>query len=168
MLKKRFSLLGILLFSGIAVLSCYLIRGNFPESVSESSEPPGETRLDFLTDFSKAVRLARQERKPLLVFFMEPDCIFSQEMLKKTFCDRGIIELSHHFICVQVDISDEANDSLCHEFQVTGSPTIQFISSSGIVLQRLTQLQSAERLERQMQVVLHSIAWRESRDVRLF
>jgi hypothetical protein len=84
-------------------------------------------------------------------------------MLDDAFSNEEIARLSRKFVCVEIDVNDEAGEKICEEFGVNASPTIQFATSRGVLLQRLTRNQPAALLERQMEAALTSVAWRAAR-----
>ena len=120
-------------------------------------------KVEFSTDFDEATRRAEAENKPLLLFFMAKNCPHSQAMLDGAFADKGIARLSRKFVCVEIDVNDETGEKICEEFGVNASPTVQFATSRGVLLQRLTRNQPAALLERQMESALTSVAWRAAR-----
>lgn len=117
-------------------------------------------RVEFVVDFNEAMRRAETENKPVLLFFMAQNCPYSRAMLEGAFRDKEIARLSRKFVCVQIDVNDANGEKICDEFGVNASPTIQFTTSRGVLLQRLTRNQPTELLERQMEAALTSIAWR--------
>ena len=119
--------------------------------------------VDFSTDFDEAMRRAEAENKPVLLFFMSKNCPHSQAMLDGAFSDEEIARLSRKFVCVEIDVNDETGEKISEEFGVNASPTIQFATSRGVLLQRLTRNQPAALLERQMEAALTSVAWRAAR-----
>ncbi|MBQ9799235.1 MAG: thioredoxin family protein [Thermoguttaceae bacterium] len=119
--------------------------------------------VEFSTDYDEATRRAEAENKPLLLFFTAQNCPHSQAMLADAFSNEKIARLSRQFVCVEIDVNDEDGEKICEEFGVNASPTIQFATSRGVLLQRLTRNQPAALLERQMEAALTSVAWRAAR-----
>lgn len=119
--------------------------------------------VEFSTDFDEAMRRAENENKPVLLFFTAQNCPHSQAMLDGAFSDEAVARLSRKFVCVEIDVNDEAGEKICEEFNVNASPTVQFATSRGVLLQRLTRNQPAALLERQMEAALTSVAWRAAR-----
>ncbi len=117
-------------------------------------------RVEFVVDFDEAMRRAEIENKPVLLFFTAKNCPYSRAMLEGAFSDKEIARLSRKFVCVKIDVNDADGEKICEEFGVNASPTIQFTTSRGVLLQRLTRNQPAALLERQMEAALTSIAWR--------
>ena len=134
--------------------------------VSEEPVDRNDKPVQFLNDYAKAQQIAFDENKPLLVYFMANDCVFSRQMTRDTFADPLFIKYADNFVCVQIDVNEKKAATLCEEFKIKGTPTIQFLSPSGIMLQRLTQPQPAKELVLQMQAVLYSIAWNDVREYR--
>lgn len=120
------------------------------------------SRVEFSTDYDEATRRAERENKPILLFFMTPNCQYSRAMLDGAFSDERIARLSREFVCVEIDVNSASGEKICDELNVFATPTIQFATSRGVPLQRLTRNQTVERLANQMQAALTSIAWRAS------
>lgn len=114
----------------------------------------------FGSDYNAGLEEAANRKRPVLLFFMAPDCPFSRKMLRETFTDPDVRGLAEGFVCVEIDINAPGAESLCQHFGVNGSPTVQFISSKGTQLRKLSQFQPASELKREMEVVLTSMAWR--------
>lgn len=120
-------------------------------------------KVAFITDYDEALSKAARENKPAMLFFMANNCRFSEEMLAEAFVDPDVERLAQDFVCVELDVNAPENREICEQYNVIGSPTIQFITSRGDLLQRLASAQSGQRLADQMQAALSSAAWRAAR-----
>jgi len=129
-----------------------------PEAASEAFEgkQPG---VAFYDDFSEARSIAVQEKKPMILFFYSPNCVFSRQMMQETFCDENVVRLSQEFVCVKIDESRQRK--MCEEYDVKGTPTIQFMNPQGILLQRLKAKKTSNEILLQMQIAIESLAARE-------
>ena len=83
-------------------------------------------KVEFSTDFDEATRRAETENKPLLLFFMAQNCPHSQAMLDDAFSNEEIARLSRKFVCVEIDVNDEAGEKICEEFGVNASISSPF------------------------------------------
>lgn len=124
------------------------------------SYPPPS--VSFQTDYEKALKTAMERQQPLLLFFMESGCPFSQRMMNETFADQDVAALSEAYCLVQIDLSRPESESLARRFNVTGSPTLQFLSVKGMPLRQIAGFETADELKHQMDSVLCTIAWHES------
>ena len=158
----------LILFPLFALIGCGAERGPFLLSTVSQSEmlmsdkEPAAVR--FFDDFEECSWDAADRGRPMLVFFMLPQCANAQKMLKTTFSDKEIRELSQRFVCVLVDSSKNA--ALCEERNVKGFPMILLLSSQGAEIQRMSGFQNADELSVQMQVALQSTAAQLSSSVR--
>ncbi len=134
------------------------LRANPPTTAEETNG-----RVVFLTDYDEALAVARRENKPALLFFMSEDCKYSRRMLLGAFVDPDVERLSRSFVCVEIDVNDPESDRVCDVFDVDATPTVQFVTSYGVALQRVTRLQTGEELCDQMRIALTSVAWRSAR-----
>ncbi|MDR1960483.1 MAG: thioredoxin family protein [Planctomycetaceae bacterium] len=125
---------------------------------NRKSEPSEEIR--FLTNYNEARNAAHEENKPILLFFTTPTCVFSKRMLDTTFRNPEVCELLEKFILVRIDLT--SNASLWQEFHIESSPTIQFVSSNGILLHRLSGETKPELLMVQLNNTLHALSARRS------
>jgi len=114
-------------------------------------------KLQFVKNVEAGYRLADEKGLPCLLFFTADWCTYCHEMEETAFVDREVAQLADNFICVLVDADLEKE--VCEQFSVSGYPTIQFVSSSGRVLNRLVGLQSAQELMTGMQAALKRFAW---------
>ncbi|HET6883484.1 MAG TPA: thioredoxin family protein, partial [Pirellulales bacterium] len=115
-------------------------------------------RIAFIEGFERGYEKARAQQKPMLLFFTAAWCKYCHQMAQEAFVQDGVIELSQNFVCVLVDA--DAEPQVCRQFEVRGFPTIQFVSSQGTRLNRITGKQPAHQLIAQMQAALHALARR--------
>lgn len=113
--------------------------------------------LQFVSGYASALAEARREGRPLLVFFSAPWCHYCQQMSNEAFTDPEVVKLSRHFTCVVVDADVDAE--LCARLRVRALPTVQFISPSGVPLNRLTGKKSAPDVIAQMRAVLEATTY---------
>ncbi|MDD3587266.1 MAG: thioredoxin family protein [Thermoguttaceae bacterium] len=149
----------------IVLCLLFVITGCGFSPVTETVKKPVRTTEElsplFLTDYRSGLEQAREENKPILVYFMSKTCVFSSQMTRETLSDPKFRDFARNFVCVQIDTGQPSSEKLCEDLQIKGTPTIQFMSPSGIPLQRMTQPQPAHELVLQMQSVLYSLAWKE-------
>lgn len=149
----------LLILGFCALPGCIQSFGTDVQSPTASESVEGkQAGIAFFDDFDEARSIASQEKKPMLLFFYSPNCVFSQQMLKETFSDEGVTKLSRQFVCVKIDESRQRK--ICEEYDVKGTPTIQFTNPQGILLQRLTARKTPNQLLLQMQIAIESLAAR--------
>ncbi len=167
-MSQRFLILSLLLSLGLGSLSgCSQTFGTVGESNGKLKGKKSDQTVSkwddcdihFYDDLQEAQAVAQQEKKPLMLFFYAPNCIFSQQMLKETFRDDEVAKLSEQFICVSIDESRQRK--MREEYDVKGTPTIQFMNPQGILLQRMTAKQNPRQLLLQMQITIESLAVRD-------
>jgi thiol:disulfide interchange protein len=137
-----------------------------PPSSSQSSAPAparptlARGRIVFVDGYRQGIELARQQRKPALVFFTASWCEYCHQMADEAFTQDQVVGLSNRFQCILVDA--DAEREVCREFGVRGYPTIQFLSPDGIALNRVTGKRPANQLVIEMQAALQAVARRTS------
>lgn len=160
-LKRSFAVFPLLVFLLCAHTGC--------QESHLSAKSPGPSReevyqekvattktVEFYADYKLGREVAKEENKPVLLFFYTPFCDYSQKMMKETFSNEEVLKLSQEFICIKIDESRERK--LCEELDVKGTPTIQFMTPRGTLLQRLIAQKSPNQLLVQMQVAIQSLA----------
>jgi len=110
----------------------------------------------FYNDFTEAAMFARQQRKPFLVLFTAKNCLYSKQMLDTTFQSDVLKPFLQRFILVNIDINEQKE--ICRRLNIDSTPTIQFISSEGVPLQRINGVAKPEDLIAQMNLTLLTIA----------
>jgi protein disulfide-isomerase len=120
-------------------------------------------KLEFIQGYADGYQQARQEGRPMLVFFTASWCHFCRQMEAGTFNDSQVAGLSRQFICILVDADLEPD--VCQEFRIRGYPAIQFLTPQGVPLNRMVGKQSAAELMLQMQAALEATANRSSQNM---
>ena len=109
--------------------------------------PAQAADLEWLTDLPKALALAKEEKKPVLIDFTGSDwcaqCIkLDQEVLsKKEFADYAkskfvLVKLDHRIRTPQLPAEQKANAALREEYKIEGFPTLVVLNSDGKELGR--------------------------------
>ncbi|HQU45228.1 MAG TPA: thioredoxin family protein [Pirellulales bacterium] len=133
-----------------------------------SAEPAGDRwpaaglpggQIAFVEGFERGFQMARDEQKPMLLFFTAQWCKYCHQMAKEAFAEEAVVALSRDFVCVLIDA--DAEPQACRQFEVRSFPTIQFVSSRGMRLNRVTGKQPAQQLVTQMKAALQAVARRE-------
>jgi len=124
-----------------------------PSVVEDVTQP-----VTFLSDYTTGLEIARQERKPILLFFSVPDNAGSQRMMRTTFCDDEIKRLAEWLVCVHVDGSQES--ALCESLGISSFPTIILSNVDGVEVRRLVGKQTPDQLAVQIHVLLQAVAQR--------
>ena len=128
-------------------------HAQIPAPIEEKREP-----IAFMHDHATGLEIARQERKPTLLFFSVPDNVGSQRMLETTFSDDEIKRLAERLVCVHVDGSRES--ALCETLEITSFPTIILSNANGMEVRRLVGRQTPDQLAVQIHVLLQATALR--------
>ena len=89
----------------------------------------------WLDDYVQALALARQTRRPLLIQFQTPGCVWCAKMDAETFASPDVIDLSRRFVCLRLD--DAENAALCAHYGILEYPTTLFADTEGRAVGRL-------------------------------
>ena len=110
----------------------------------------------FHSDFNEAATAARQQKKPILLLFTSKNCIYSKQMHETTFQSDVIKPFLQRFILVNIDINEQKE--ICRRLNIVSTPTVQFLSTEGVPLQRVDGAANPEDLIAQMKSTLHTIS----------
>jgi thioredoxin-like negative regulator of GroEL len=116
--------------------------------------------LRFVEGYQQGYRQAVSDNKPMLLFFTAEWCQFCHQMADEAFTHPQVVSLSEHFVCVLIDADSEPD--ICRQFEVTGYPTIQFLSPRGVPLQRVVGKRPGHQLMMAMQAALQNVARRSA------
>ena len=156
-MKKKYQ---YILFLMVAVMFCSCFSGcgeGKPASIVSQIEEIQQP-ISFLYDHAVGLEVARQERKPTLVFFSVPDSVGSQRMLETTFRDDEIKRLAEWLVCIHVDGSQES--ALCESLGISSFPTIILSNANGAEVRRLVGRQTPDQLAVQIHILLQVMALR--------
>ncbi|HEX3726811.1 MAG TPA: thioredoxin family protein, partial [Pirellulales bacterium] len=133
--------------------------GNPPPAVSRGPQV-ARGNLNFVEGYRAGSIQAAAEAKPMLVFFTAQWCRYCHQMADEAFTHPQVVALSQRFVCVLIDA--DAEPDVCRQFQVSGFPTIQFLSPSGVPLERVVGKQPGHQLMMAMQSALQNVARRQN------
>ena len=129
------------------------------EAVVPGQERPAgaATRgIEFVKGYQHGNDLARQLRRPMLLFFTAEWCQYCHQLAEEAFCNEEVVDLSRRFVCVVVDA--DAEPEICRRFQVRGYPTVLFVSQAAAPLSRIVGKQPPADFVARMRAALQSVA----------
>jgi len=134
-----------------------------PQQVQQPSQRANSYRvargdLHFIEGYERGYTQAVNQRKPMLLFFTAEWCHFCHQMADEAFTHPQVVSLAEHFVCILIDADVEPE--VCRQFQVTGYPTIQFLSPRGALMERIVGKKPGHQLMMSMQAALQSVARR--------
>jgi thioredoxin-related protein len=84
----------------------------------------------FSQDYNSALKTAKKENKPLLLYFFSKSCYYCTLMGGKTLADKEIAAiLKKDFVFLRVDV--DKSDDLGRLYRISGTPSSWFLESSG-------------------------------------
>ncbi|HNY10959.1 MAG TPA: DUF255 domain-containing protein, partial [Candidatus Wallbacteria bacterium] len=86
---------------------------------------------EYLTE---ALKLARENNKPIMVDAYTEWCGWCKKMDKETFSDQSVIELSSSFICLRVN--PEEDEMFSNKYTVKDFPSVIFLKPDGTEITR--------------------------------
>jgi len=113
----------IVFLIGLAVLSVSILYVRLREEKNVG-------QVNWLFDYDAGVAKAGAENKIVLIDFYADWCSWCKVLDQETYGNREVASyLNEKFVCIKVDA--DSNASLSKNYNVTGLPTIVFLSSSG-------------------------------------
>ncbi|MBX7246902.1 MAG: thioredoxin family protein [Candidatus Sumerlaeaceae bacterium] len=96
--------------------------------------------LNWITDEAKALQMAKEQKKPVMVDFGAKWCVACVELEKHTFPDAAVKEALSKFILVRIDCtkSTPENQALQEKYKALSLPTVAFIGANGEFQENLT------------------------------
>ena len=128
------------------------------QSHSPAAAPLDKTQLNFVRGYQQGYDQAMREGKPMLVFFTAEWCHYCHQMADEAFADQQVVSLAQHFVCVLVD--HDAEPEVDRQFRVQNWPTVLFLSSRGVPLNRIVGKKPGHQVVMAMQAALQNIARR--------
>ena len=149
-----------ILFCVATAIACLGVSGCGGGGLAQPPQPVEEkiVPIIFLSDHTAGMELARQERKPTLLFFAIPDNLGTQRMMETTFADDEIKRLTERLVCIFIDGSQET--ALRESLNITNFPTIILSNANGMEVRRLVGRQTPDQLAVQIHVLLQATALR--------
>ena len=154
---RKYQYILVLLIAGVLCSGFVGCGGGTTAAVAQHAEEIHQP-ISFLCDYAAGLELARQQRKPTLIFFSIPENAGSQRMLETTFRDEEIRRLASRLICIHVDGSQET--ALCESLGIISFPTTILSNANGVEVRRLEGRLTAEQLAVQIHILLHVVASR--------
>lgn len=107
-----------------------ILSGAFLVNATLQPEPPA---MDWVYYRDQSIEQLQKKNRPILIDFYADWCTACKELDRRTFRDKRVVEKATEFIMVRVDCTSPDNKctALTEKFQVSGLPTVVFISSKG-------------------------------------
>lgn len=104
---------------------------------------------EYLTE---ALKLARENNKPVMVDTYTSWCGWCKKMDKETFADQSIIELSSSFVCLRVN--PEEDETFSSKYTIKDFPTVIFLKSDGTEIDRQVGFKTSEDFKKILKAIL--------------
>ncbi len=162
---KRLAIWPCLLAIALATTGCEF--GVEPPAASRQEQQDAGTsaakhlargHLKFVEGYRQGYAESVRQSKPMLLFFTADWCQYCHQMADEAFTHPQVVRLSEQFVCVLVDA--DAEPDVCRQFEVTGYPTIQFLSPRGVPLERVVGKKPGHQVMMAMQAALQHVARR--------
>ena len=109
-----------------------------------------QKEIEWREDYAKAVKLAEEKGKPLLIFFTADWSAPSQQMLEKVWTYEAVTANAQKFVAVQVDV--DKNPEIAKKYNVKKYPTVIFSDPSGEILIHRVGIMPAKEIVTLMKV----------------
>ncbi|MEM1444188.1 MAG: thioredoxin family protein, partial [Verrucomicrobiota bacterium] len=143
----------------------YAAPSAIPGSVSQDSGTTisqtqiGDT-LAWYDDLENALGVAKEEYRPVIVFFSSPSDGWSNRLRVEVFADEAVKRELEHYVRVEIAVEDEPETA--RRYLVQGLPSIRILSAEGRVLQRFDGFVRAPQMLRMLRASLNAEFLRKS------
>jgi thiol:disulfide interchange protein DsbD len=117
-----------------------LFKAIAPGAGQVAGTPKGSEVSWMVNEEEKALELARNESKPMIVDVYADWCVACVELDKKTYSVPRVAERVDHFVRLKLDFTKETPwvKEMKRKYQITGMPTVILFAPSGDELGRFT------------------------------
>jgi protein disulfide-isomerase len=89
----------------------------------------GNDNIPWRTDFTAAASEAKQQGKPMVVYFTADWCGPCRQMKSKTWSDAAVASALESYVPVKIDV--DKNSEVALKYRVTSIPRVQIINADG-------------------------------------
>ncbi|OQY26862.1 MAG: hypothetical protein B6244_12350 [Candidatus Cloacimonetes bacterium 4572_55] len=142
-MKKLFLLIGVII--SLAIGGCTKIEEKPPQkqlNAEDRADPPDVEEIEMSWKslaYEEALTTAQAENKRVILDFYTDTCSWCKKLDKNTFTDENVIHfLSENFVCLKINSREGQGIELNKDFSISGHPTIVFLESDGVEIDRIT------------------------------
>ena len=105
---------------------------------NEPKRPKGEAPVAFSESWDEARAEAKRTGRRIFAYFTGNHCGWCRVLEKRTFNDAEVVELSKHFVRVELNTGEERNARLVDEYRIDSIPRSFVMTSEGQVVEKRT------------------------------
>jgi thiol:disulfide interchange protein DsbD len=122
--------------------------------------PQTESPIVWVALSERALTVARNERRPVLIDFQAEWCLPCRRMERTTFVDPAFVETARDFATLKADVTaqDDVAEGLMQRFAVSGVPTYVLLAPDGREVQRFEGYVQADAMVGAMRETLGETA----------
>lgn len=105
---------------------------------NEPKRPKAEAPVAFSESWDEARAEAKRTGRRILAYFTSDNCGWCRVLEKRTFTDAEVVELSKHFVCVELNTGEAKNARLADEYRIDSIPRSYVMSPEGRVVDKRT------------------------------
>jgi thioredoxin 1 len=132
----------------LAVVAITVAVVIFARSTDDTTVTESKDGIHFFTGtMNEAAALSKKGNKPLFLLAHASYCSVCKKMKKNIFPLKEVGDVfNKNFINTQVDIESEEGIKIVKDYEVTGTPTLLFLTPDGKVINRLSGYQNKAEL----------------------
>ena len=120
----------------ILIALTVLLSGCLESPSGTSDAHDAKKKLIFGTELKPALKAAKEQNKPLFLYFRSDFCGYCRLFESETLSNKSVIKkLNEDFIMVSIDVYRQKNETMM--FRVFGTPSLVFLNSEGTEIKRI-------------------------------
>lgn len=125
-----------------------IVVATFNSGFGDTETTESKDGVHFFTGtLDEAVALSKKENKPMFLLAHASYCSSCKKMKKNIFPLKEVGDVfNKSFVNAQVDIESEEGIKVVKDYEVTGTPTLLFLTPDGKVINRSSGYQNKEEL----------------------
>lgn len=108
--------------------------------------------IEWYHSFDEALKVAKEEKKIMMVDFYAGWCVWCKKLDHTTFKDQKVVELLKDFVSVRIDCTKDKDTP--RRYGIKGLPTILFIDPNGNVLKRIIGYKGPQDFIKELEEVM--------------
>ena len=139
----------------IAFLSAVVVSAVFAAHESVAAPPAAKKEVQWQTDLQEAHRISVKEKRPMLIVFGAPTCVYCKKLENEHFTDHKFVDyVSERFVVVKLDY--EKNKKAAEVLEIRNLPTSVVLSPEADLLGTVVGYVQLDKYRKLLETALDS------------